>query len=181
SSAHQVSGPGGPRRPLRRRRLLASHADRREQDRERVRDVAEGRLRRGARRLGVRGQRQHERPPSHRGSGMALLRRLQMSPLETTMKMIRYGLIVAGVVLGSLLIVTSASAHKDKHTPQQLKAFEEVFMEQVRIGDLLFHGDDGAQKKLNVKMTRTGTACAMCHPFATDTHPYEVPKFQEQV
>ena len=96
-------------------------------------------------------------------------------------KMIRNGLVAAGILAASLVIVTSARAHKDKHTAQQLKAFEEVFMEQVRIGDLLFHGDDGAQKKLNVKLSRTGTACAMCHPFATDTHPYEFPKFQEQV
>ena len=97
------------------------------------------------------------------------------------MKMIRYGLIVAGVVLGSLLIVTSASAHKDKHTPQQLKAFEEVFMEQVRVGDLLFHGDDATAKKLNVELSRTGMACAMCHPFGSDNHPHEFPKFQEQI
>ena len=96
-------------------------------------------------------------------------------------KMIRNGLVAAAIVVGSFLIVTSARAHKAKHTPQQLKAFEEVFMEQVRVGDLLFHGDDGAQKKLNVRLSRTGTACAMCHPFATDTHPYEFPKFQEQV
>ena len=55
------------------------------------------------------------------------------------MKTIRIALIIAGVLVVSLLIVTSAAAHKDKHTPQQLKAFEEAFMEQVRIGDLLFH------------------------------------------
>jgi thiosulfate dehydrogenase len=96
-------------------------------------------------------------------------------------RMIRNGLVAAAILAASLVIVTSASAHKDKHTPQQLKAFQEVFMEQVRVGDLLFHGDDGAQKKLNVRLSRTGTACAMCHPFATDTHPYQFPKFQEQV
>jgi thiosulfate dehydrogenase len=97
------------------------------------------------------------------------------------MKMIRYGLIAAGVVVGSLLIVTSASAHKDKHTPQQLKVFEELFMEQVKVGDLLFHGDDATAKKLNVQLTRTGMACAMCHPFGSDNHPHEFPKFQEQI
>ncbi|HWE25340.1 MAG TPA: hypothetical protein VG496_15490 [Myxococcales bacterium] len=97
------------------------------------------------------------------------------------MKTIRIALIAAGVLLTSLLMVTSASAHKDKHTPAQLKAFEEAFMEQVRIGDLLFHGDDAIQKKLNVTLSRTGTACAMCHPFASDTHPHEFPKFQEQI
>jgi thiosulfate dehydrogenase len=97
------------------------------------------------------------------------------------MKLIRYGLIAAGVLVGSLVIVTSARAHKDKHTPQQLKAFEEVFMEQVRVGDLLFHGDDATAKKLNVQLSRTGMACAMCHPFGSDNHPQEFPKFQEQI
>jgi thiosulfate dehydrogenase len=97
------------------------------------------------------------------------------------MKMIRYGLIAAGVLVGSLLLFSSARAHKDKHTPQQLKAFEEQFMEQVRIGDLLFHGDGATEKKLNVQLSRTAMACAMCHPFGSDNHPHEFPKFQEQI
>ena len=84
--------------------------------------------------------------------------------------------------LGLLVLTSSrALAHKDKHTPEQMKAFEEVFMEQVRTGDLLFHGDADSQKKLNVQLSRTGMACAMCHPFASDVHPHEFPKFQEQV
>jgi thiosulfate dehydrogenase len=66
-------------------------------------------------------------------------------------------------------------AHKDKHSPDQLKAFEEVFMEQVRIGDLLFHGDAATEKQMGTKLSNTGMACAMCHPFAVDTHPYEFP------
>ena len=96
------------------------------------------------------------------------------------MKRYRYVLIV----LGSALVFTmfsQALAHKQKHTAQQLKAFEDVFMEQVRVGDLLFHGDDATQKKLNVTLTNTGMACAMCHPFASDIHPHEFPKFQEQI
>jgi thiosulfate dehydrogenase len=97
------------------------------------------------------------------------------------MRMIRSGLIAAGLFAGSLLVVHTASAHKDKHTPQQLKAFEEVFMEQVRIGDLLFHGDAATEKKLNVQLSKTGMACAMCHPFGSDNHPHEFPKFQEQI
>ena len=97
------------------------------------------------------------------------------------MKTILIGLIAAGVLVSSLLIVSSARAHKDKHTPQQLKAFEVVFKEQVRIGDLLFHGDDATAKKLNVQLSRTGMACAMCHPFGSDNHPHEFPKFQEQI
>jgi thiosulfate dehydrogenase len=72
-------------------------------------------------------------------------------------------------------------AHKEKHTPEQLKAFQDVFMEQVRLGDLLFHGDGATEKKLGVNLSKTGMACAMCHPFASDTHPHEFPKFQEQM
>ena len=74
-----------------------------------------------------------------------------------------------------------ASAHKVKHTPEQLKAFEDVFMEQVRLGDLLFHGDAETEKKMGVMLSKTGMACAMCHPFASDNHPHEFPKFQEQM
>jgi thiosulfate dehydrogenase len=72
-------------------------------------------------------------------------------------------------------------AHKEKHTAEQLKAFDDVFMEQVKIGDLLFHGDEETQKRLGVTLSKTGTACAMCHPYASDTHPYQFPKFQEQM
>jgi thiosulfate dehydrogenase len=32
-----------------------------------------------------------------------------------------------------------------------------------------------------VNLSKTGMACAMCHPFASDTHPHEFPKFQEQM
>ena len=74
-----------------------------------------------------------------------------------------------------------AAAHKAKHSAEQLKAFHEVFMEQVRMGDLLFHGDPGAQEQMGVKLSGTGMACAMCHPMAADTHPQEFPKFQEQM
>ncbi len=101
------------------------------------------------------------------------------------MKITRYALAVLGASLGLLLVVTSgadrALAHKAKHTPDQLKAFEEVFMEQVKIGDLLFHGDDATQKAMGVTLSKTGMACAMCHPFASDNHPHEFPKFQEQM
>jgi thiosulfate dehydrogenase len=101
------------------------------------------------------------------------------------MKYTRYVLTVLSASMGLLLLVTSgmdrAMAHKAKHTPDQLKAFEEVFMEQVKIGDLLFHGDEAAQKAMGVTLSKTGMACAMCHPFASDNHPHEFPKFQEQM
>ena len=69
-------------------------------------------------------------------------------------KTIRYGFAAAGVVLG-LAVVNDAFAHKARHTPEQLKAFEDVFMEQVRIGDLLFHGDEATMKQLNVQLSNT--------------------------
>jgi thiosulfate dehydrogenase len=74
-----------------------------------------------------------------------------------------------------------AFAHKVKHTPQQLQAFEAVFIEQVKLGDLLFHGDADAEKRVGTKLSATGMACAMCHPMASDIHAYEFPKFQEQI
>lgn len=92
---------------------------------------------------------------------------------------------ILGASLGLLLVIASgpnsALAHKAKHTPEQLKAFEQVFIEQVKVGDMLFHGDGDTQKRLGVTLSNTGMACAMCHPFASDTHPYTFPKFQEQV
>lgn len=74
-----------------------------------------------------------------------------------------------------------ALAHKEPHTADQLKAFEDVFIEQVKIGDDLFHGDAATEKKMGVKLSNTGLACAMCHPVTSDTHPHEFPKFQEQM
>jgi thiosulfate dehydrogenase len=98
------------------------------------------------------------------------------------MKIIRQALIATCATLGVLVVMaTQASGHKDKHTPEQLKAFEEAFMEQVKIGDLLFHGDADTAKKLGVNLSNTGMACAMCHPFGSDLHPHEFPKYQEQI
>lgn len=74
-----------------------------------------------------------------------------------------------------------ALSHKVEHSREELKAFHDVFIEQVRIGDLLFHGDPEMQERLGVNLSRTGMACAMCHPYASDTHPHEFPKFQEQI
>jgi thiosulfate dehydrogenase len=91
---------------------------------------------------------------------------------------------IAACVLALLALginVGPAYAHKEKHTAEQLKAFDDLFMEQVKIGDLLFHGDAETQKRLGVQLSKTGTACAMCHPYASDTHPYQFPKYQEQM
>jgi thiosulfate dehydrogenase len=75
-------------------------------------------------------------------------------------------------------LVESASANKDPVTPEQLKAYQEAFMEEVRKGDLLFHGDAAMAEQLGVTLSNTGWACAMCHPMASDTHPHAFPKFQ---
>jgi len=101
------------------------------------------------------------------------------------MRIARYALAVV-LVLGVAGLVGTAGldrafAHKEKHTPDQLKAFEDIFIEQVKQGDLLFHGDGATEKKMGAQLSKTGMACAMCHPFASDTHPHEFPKFQEQI
>lgn len=88
---------------------------------------------------------------------------------------------VVTVLFIDALGIEQAFAHKAPHTNEQLAAFEQVFMEEVRTGDLLFHGDAATEKKLGVKLSSTGMACAMCHPYTSDTHPHEFPKFQEQM
>jgi thiosulfate dehydrogenase len=95
----------------------------------------------------------------------------------------RYTIIAAGMAVSFVLAFDAewALGHKEKHTPEQLRAFTEAFMEQVKVGDLLFHGDGATEKRLGVKLSNTGFACAMCHPFTSDTHPHEFPKFQEQM
>ena len=100
-----------------------------------------------------------------------------------TIKKLRFPLITAGVAVLFFLPVDTerALAHKEKHTAEQMQAFDEVFMTQVKVGDELFHGDGATQKRLNVNLSKTGTACAMCHPWASDNHPHEFPKFQEQM
>ena len=76
------------------------------------------------------------------------------------------------------VLVGPARANKTPVTPQQLEAYNEVFMDEVKKGDLLFHGDDATEKQMGVKLTSSAMACAMCHPFASDTHPQAFPKFQ---
>ena len=84
--------------------------------------------------------------------------------------------------LAAIAVVDSpAVAHKTPVTPQQLQAYHDAFMDAVRKGDLLFHGDDATAKEMGVNLSATGMACAMCHPMASDTHPNEFPKFQAQI
>ena len=100
-----------------------------------------------------------------------------------TRKMIRYPLIAASAAALLVLGVDTdrAFAHKEKHTAEQMQAFDDAFMQYVKTGDLLFHGDSATEKRLGVKLSNTGMACAMCHPFTSDNHPHEFPKYQEQM
>ena len=84
-------------------------------------------------------------------------------------------------IAAAAFLVGPASAHKEPHTAGQVKLYEDVFMEEVRKGDLLFHGDGATAKQMGVVLSNTGMACAMCHPFASDTHPQSYPKFQVEI
>jgi thiosulfate dehydrogenase len=88
---------------------------------------------------------------------------------------------LAGTLAAVAVFVGPAAAHKDPVTPQQLRAYEEAFMAEVKKGDLLFHGDAAIAKQMGVTLSTTGMACAMCHPMTADTHPHSFPKFQAQM
>jgi thiosulfate dehydrogenase len=77
--------------------------------------------------------------------------------------------------------VQPVDAHKTPVTPDQLKAYDDAFLEYVKKGDLLFHGDPKVAKEMGVTLSNHGESCAMCHPMAADTHPAEFPKFQAQM
>jgi thiosulfate dehydrogenase len=88
------------------------------------------------------------------------------------------GVVALAALAAVVLLAGPAKANKTPVTPQQLEAYDQVFMDEVKKGDLLFHGDDATAKQMGVKLTTSGMACAMCHPFAADTHPMSFPKFQ---
>lgn len=100
-----------------------------------------------------------------------------MTSTPTLLLILRRSCMV-GVIAGVALLVGPAIAHKDPVTPEQLKEYKDAFMEEVRKGDLLFHGDGALAKEMGVNLSDTGMACAMCHPMAADTHPHSFPKFQ---
>jgi thiosulfate dehydrogenase len=73
-------------------------------------------------------------------------------------KKMQYALVVGASLCGLLLglAVKQAAAHKEPHDAATLKAFDDAFMEQVVIGDNLFHGDADTEKKMGVTLsTRT--------------------------
>lgn len=76
--------------------------------------------------------------------------------------------------------VGPASANGKPVTPEELKHAHDVFMDAVKKGDRLFHGDPVIAKEMGVTLTTTGMSCAMCHPMASDTHPFTYPKFQQE-
>jgi thiosulfate dehydrogenase len=80
----------------------------------------------------------------------------------------------------TLFLLAPASAHKKRHSAADMQAFDDAYMEVVKTGDALFHGG-GPQNELGINLSKTGMACAMCHPFASDVHPHQFPKFQEQM
>lgn len=83
--------------------------------------------------------------------------------------------------LAVMVVSNQANAHKEPHDAETLKAFQDEFMNWVVLGDKLYHGDAAAAKEMGVTLTKTGMACAMCHPIGSDIHPHEFPKFQEQM
>ena len=80
----------------------------------------------------------------------------------------------------TLFLLAPASAHKKRHSASDMQAFDDAYMEVVKMGEALFHGG-GPQDELGITLSKTGMACAMCHPFASDVHPHQFPKFQEQM
>jgi thiosulfate dehydrogenase len=88
---------------------------------------------------------------------------------------------LVGALAALAVVAGPAVAHKDPVTPQQLKAYEEAFIDEVKKGDLLFHGDDATEKAMGTVLSKTGMACAMCHPMTADTHPHSFPKYQAQM
>jgi len=103
-----------------------------------------------------------------------------MTNTSTFLSILRRSCVV-GAIVGTTLLVGPANANKDPVTPEQLNAYQQAFMDEVNKGDLLFHGDGALAKKMGVTLSKTGMACAMCHPMGADTHPHSFPKFQSSM
>src|SRR2546425_11143650 len=85
------------------------------------------------------------------------------------MKGTRYVLTALGVFLGLLVMLATsgtdrALAHKEKHTLEQLKAFDEVFIEQITDLDLLLDSLVAGVKQLRRTPSRTSTGCGSSSP-----------------
>lgn len=86
----------------------------------------------------------------------------------------RRTILTVAAVAAALALGHGAYAANDGKTREDIAQFNEVFLEYVAKGDLLWHGN----KVDGVQLGSSGMACAMCHPHAADTHPYQFPKFQ---
>ena len=75
----------------------------------------------------------------------------------------------------SLVVIIAASIipglRADEFTKEDLKKWQEAFMDVVIEGEALFHSALGSNK----------VSCDMCHPNASNTHPETYPKFQKQI
>ena len=93
-----------------------------------------------------------------------------------------YRVSLAGALAAAAFVIANpARANKTPVTPAQLQEYQDAFMDAVKKGDLLFHGDAATAKDMGVNLSSAGMACAMCHPMASDTHPASYPKFQVEV
>lgn len=101
--------------------------------------------------------------------------------MTTPYASVLYRLSLAGALTAMTVFSGPASAHKTPVSAEQLAEYQAAFMDAVKKGDLLFHGDEATAKAMGVNLSATGMACAMCHPMASDTHPQSFPKFQAQV
>jgi len=90
-------------------------------------------------------------------------------------------LLIALLAGGMALLGGRVQAHKQPHSPEELKLFEEQRMEYVLIGDAIWHGEPQSVFRPDLKAPSLGSpiglACAMCHPDASNTHPETFPKF----
>ncbi len=59
----------------------------------------------------------------------------------------------------------------DEFTQEDLKKWQDAFMDAVIKGEKLFHSAIGSNS----------VSCDMCHPNASNTHPETYPKFQKQL
>jgi thiosulfate dehydrogenase len=100
---------------------------------------------------------------------------------QKTSRLLKMVMVFSCLLTMVFLVANRANAHKEAHDAETLKAFDDEFMANVILGDRLYHGDPAAAEEMGVVLSKTGMACAMCHPKGSDIHPYEFPKFQEQM
>ena len=73
------------------------------------------------------------------------------------------------VTVMAVSIISGSSA--DEFTKEEVKKWQDAFMDVVIEGEKLFHSALGSNK----------VSCDMCHPNASNTHPETYPKFQKQI